>query len=174
MPELQSALRARGMHIHSNSKVLLKQKLNEWLDLSITHSLPTSILILSRAFLITERSITDQALMEAISSLPDELLEEVKLKLDDDLGKATVEQKLEVVQHQNLRIAEEAKAEAKEKVEKQKVEKQKAEKPKKEAEKPISVEKITEDTLKDISEAVSTLATDSGVPPLAIQTGIGS
>lgn len=81
LEELQQALRARGMKGTSNSKAALKKKLNEWLDLSLTHKLPESILILSRAMLITQTESSQIALKEAISSLPDDLLDEVKLKV---------------------------------------------------------------------------------------------
>lgn len=56
--------------------------MNEWLDLSLNHKLPASLLILSRAFVITEKESPRDALKETISSLPDDLVEEIMLKVD--------------------------------------------------------------------------------------------
>ncbi|PRP73832.1 hypothetical protein PROFUN_10202 [Planoprotostelium fungivorum] len=115
LEELQQALRARGMKGTSNSKAALKKKLNEWLDLSLTHKLPESILILSRAMLITQTESSQIALKEAISSLPDDLLDEVKLKIEKD--KVTRGEKLEAMEKQNSLIQEELEEELKQKSE---------------------------------------------------------
>eukprot|EP01117_Protostelium_nocturnum_P001642 TRINITY_DN1200_c0_g1_i1.p1 TRINITY_DN1200_c0_g1~~TRINITY_DN1200_c0_g1_i1.p1 ORF type:complete len:652 (-),score=203.33 TRINITY_DN1200_c0_g1_i1:392-2347(-) len=109
LEELQQALRARGMRGTSNSKAFLRQKLSEWLDLSLKHNLPESILILSRAMTITEKNESSQiALKETISSLPDDLLDEVKLKVAKD--KVTRLDKFEAMEKQNELIEEELEA----------------------------------------------------------------
>ena len=51
--ELQSASRARGMRSDTYDRRLLETQLKDWLELSLDRKLPSSLLILSRAFTIT-------------------------------------------------------------------------------------------------------------------------
>ena len=95
LEELQAALRARGMK-YSGSKVTLRKRLNEWLELSLTHNLPTSLLILSRAFIITENEKYQDALKETLASLPEEVVEEIKVKVEQ----ASADVKLELLNRQ--------------------------------------------------------------------------
>jgi LETM1 and EF-hand domain-containing protein 1 len=143
--ELQSALRARGMRGTSNSKFFLRKKLNEWLDLSLNHNLPESILILSRAFVITENESAQDALKETISSLPDDLVEEIKLKVEHHA--VSRDERLETIEHQNELIAEEIE-----------------EKQEQIKSTPKAAELSNEEKLKkDITEAVTVLASASPV-----------
>eukprot|EP01119_Soliformovum_irregulare_P022386 TRINITY_DN7649_c0_g1_i8.p2 TRINITY_DN7649_c0_g1~~TRINITY_DN7649_c0_g1_i8.p2 ORF type:complete len:819 (+),score=282.04 TRINITY_DN7649_c0_g1_i8:86-2542(+) len=147
MEELQSALRARGMR-WTGTKIQMRRKLEEWLNLSITHNLPASILILSRALIITESETTGEALKEALSSLPEELIEEVKLSLDEKSGTATADQKLEVLQSQNEKIDEELE-EMQDQI--------------KSIEKTAGPYHLNMDKLQSISEALSIMASASSV-----------
>jgi LETM1 and EF-hand domain-containing protein 1 len=91
--ELQAALRARGMKT-TGTVVTLRKRLTEWLDLTLTHNLPTSLLVLSRAFLITENE-KYEALKETLASLPEELVEEVKVKIEQ----VPLQHKLVIISH---------------------------------------------------------------------------
>eukprot|EP01114_Cavostelium_apophysatum_P015824 TRINITY_DN4398_c0_g1_i1.p1 TRINITY_DN4398_c0_g1~~TRINITY_DN4398_c0_g1_i1.p1 ORF type:complete len:697 (-),score=230.31 TRINITY_DN4398_c0_g1_i1:212-2302(-) len=106
--ELQHALRARGMRGSSTNKLVLRRRLSEWLDLSLNHNLPASVLVLSRALVITEKKDYEDKLKETLSSLPDDLVEEVKLKIDESQGTADRDLKYEVIKAQRDLIEEEA------------------------------------------------------------------
>ncbi|KAK1367329.1 hypothetical protein POM88_042890 [Heracleum sosnowskyi] len=47
--DLHKACRARGIHVAED----MSQQLCDWLDLSLNHSLPSSLLMLSRASIVT-------------------------------------------------------------------------------------------------------------------------
>ncbi|KAI5428351.1 hypothetical protein KIW84_033373 [Lathyrus oleraceus] len=55
----------------------MRQQLNDWLDLSLDHSLPSSLLILSRAFSISGKVKPEEAVQATLSSLPDEVVDTV-------------------------------------------------------------------------------------------------
>lgn len=52
--ELQAACEARGMRAVGLPEAALRVQLNEWLALSVTHRVPLTLLLLSRAFQIAE------------------------------------------------------------------------------------------------------------------------
>src|SRR5690348_12768631 len=110
--ELKAALRARGMKT-TGTIVTLRKRLSEWLDLSLTHNLPTSLLVLSRAFLITENE-KYEALKETLASLPEELVEEVKVKIEQ----VPLQEKLDIVNRQKELIEKEQKESEKQAVKK--------------------------------------------------------
>jgi LETM1 and EF-hand domain-containing protein 1, mitochondrial len=68
------------------SPALLKSELNSWLDLHLTHEVPGALLVLSRAFLLTdspqripstvEEGIkrSAEALQNALEALPDQVV----------------------------------------------------------------------------------------------------
>lgn len=104
--ELISACRDRGMRYIGLPKDLLKQQLNEWIELSLNKSVPALLLLLSRAFTITtERHLMDttQALQSTISTFPDEMLDQV---LPSDHENA---RRLEELLHQEKLIEQEEK-----------------------------------------------------------------
>ena len=70
MAELQAACSARGLKATSRSKAFLREELTEWLELSLSHNLPTSLLILANAFKITSTIAPKDALREALYHLP--------------------------------------------------------------------------------------------------------
>ncbi|EFJ11458.1 hypothetical protein SELMODRAFT_41218, partial [Selaginella moellendorffii] len=74
-PELVSACRERGI-LEITSVDELKQQLRNWLDLSLNHALPSSLLILSRAFLSGNLKL-EEAVQATLLSLPDEVVESV-------------------------------------------------------------------------------------------------
>ncbi|KAK9097582.1 hypothetical protein Sjap_023079 [Stephania japonica] len=54
-------------------------QLRDWLDLSLNHALPSSLLILSRAFTVSGKLRPEEAVMSTMSSLPDELVDTVQV-----------------------------------------------------------------------------------------------
>lgn len=157
--ELKYALRARGMRV-SNSIEAMQKNLSDWLDLSLKHNLPSSLLILSRSFVLTPDESNEKALESTISSLPEEILDNVELELAERSGKASPEQKLEVLKAQNEMIEEELEEEK---------EKAKQQLPISEKPEPAQIlgpgevskpEEIKPETLHEVSEAISALSTN--------------
>ncbi|KAI9140228.1 LETM1-like protein-domain-containing protein [Paraphysoderma sedebokerense] len=132
IPELQKACSERGIKIIGVSPARLRHELQQWLDLHLDHRVPSSLLILSRAFIMSEKpqfmvdktgiegvevkvsQETADALQATLQSLPEPLVNEAELKVSEDEGKATYKQKLEVLQEQEEMIAEELAQEARE------------------------------------------------------------
>eukprot|EP00299_Pterocystis_sp_00344_P013938 c6882_g1_i1.p2 GENE.c6882_g1_i1~~c6882_g1_i1.p2 ORF type:complete len:415 (-),score=108.57 c6882_g1_i1:1755-2999(-) len=75
--ELQSACLNRGMRPHL-PREQLEQQLEEWLDLSKLN-VPTSLMILSRIFMITGTKPAE-SLATAMVSLPEEMVEEIVME----------------------------------------------------------------------------------------------
>jgi LETM1 and EF-hand domain-containing protein 1 len=119
--ELQSACQARGIRIIGVSPARLRDDLTQWLDLHVKHKIPSAILILSRAFVLTDQPLNiqeeektkqaAQALQETLTSLPQEVVSEAELLVSETEGKATYKQKLDVIARQEELIAEELKTE---------------------------------------------------------------
>jgi LETM1 and EF-hand domain-containing protein 1 len=121
LPEIQQICQSRGIRTVGVSPARLKSELNQWLELHLKHNIPSSLLILSRAFTISEKipSSTDEALtgsaaalQATLSSLPDQVVNEAQLKVAETSGTATYEQKLNVIKEQEELIADELKQEA--------------------------------------------------------------
>ncbi|KAL5583567.1 hypothetical protein UlMin_016009, partial [Ulmus minor] len=74
--ELREDCRERGM-LGLLSVEEMRQELRDWLDLSLNHSVPSSLLILSRAFTVSGRLKPEEAVQATLSSLPDEVVETV-------------------------------------------------------------------------------------------------
>ncbi|XP_058768276.1 uncharacterized protein LOC131641999 [Vicia villosa] len=74
--ELRQACRDRRL-LELRSVEEMRQQLNDWLDLSLDHSLPSSLLILSRAFSISGKVKPEEAVQATLSSLPDEVVDTV-------------------------------------------------------------------------------------------------
>ncbi|KAL5578599.1 hypothetical protein UlMin_011041, partial [Ulmus minor] len=74
--ELREDCRERGM-LGLLSVEEMRQQLRDWLDLSLNHSVPSSLLILSRAFTVSGRLKPEEAVQATLSSLPDEVVETV-------------------------------------------------------------------------------------------------
>ncbi|CAK9866173.1 unnamed protein product [Sphagnum jensenii] len=108
-PELRAACRERGM-LGLRSVEEMRQQLRDWLDLSLNHSVPSSLLILSRAFLVPGRMKPEEAVQATLSSLPDEVIDSVGVTaLGSDDSLAERRRKLEFLQQQEALIKEEAK-----------------------------------------------------------------
>ncbi|GBC06740.1 hypothetical protein RclHR1_07000010 [Rhizophagus clarus] len=117
IPELQHACQSRGIRTIGVSPARLRSELSQWLDLHLNHKVPSTLLILSRAFSFADRNeLANQAeaLQATLNSLPDNLVNETELQVSEADGAATYKQKLEVIEEQEELIADEKAQEEKE------------------------------------------------------------
>ncbi|XP_068639879.1 uncharacterized protein [Aristolochia californica] len=111
--ELRQACRDRGM-LGLRSVEEMRQQLRDWLDLSLNHSVPSSLLILSRAFIVSGRGL-EEAVQATLSSLPDEVVDTVgvtALPSEDSVSERR--RKLEFLEMQEELIKEEEEKEEEE------------------------------------------------------------
>ncbi|KAL9270602.1 Mitochondrial proton/calcium exchanger protein-like protein [Drosera capensis] len=105
--ELRQACRDRGL-LGLLSVEEMRQQLRDWLDLSLNRSLPSSLLILSRAFNISGKVRPEEAVQATISSLPDEVVDTVQVtSLPSEDSVAERRRKLEFLEMQEEMIKEE-------------------------------------------------------------------
>lgn len=105
--ELREDCRERGM-LGLRSVEEMRQQLRDWLDLSLNHSVPSSLLILSRAFTVSGRLKPEEAVSATLSSLPDEVVDTVgvtTLPSEDSVSERR--RKLEFLEMQEELIKEE-------------------------------------------------------------------
>ena len=113
VPELQMAAASRGLRTHGVSPARLRDDLSTWLDLRLKHGVPSTLLVLSNAYMYTQQSqeyeISSQidALTAVLSSIPEELFHEIELEVHNAEGAATNKQRLEVLKEQQDLIEEE-------------------------------------------------------------------
>uniref|UniRef100_A0A0D6R0M2 Mitochondrial proton/calcium exchanger protein n=1 Tax=Araucaria cunninghamii TaxID=56994 RepID=A0A0D6R0M2_ARACU len=74
--ELRQACRDRGK-LGLLSVEEMRRELRDWLDLSLNHSMPSSLLILSRAFTVSGKMKREEIVQATLSSLPDEVVDTV-------------------------------------------------------------------------------------------------
>ncbi|GMH10345.1 hypothetical protein Nepgr_012186 [Nepenthes gracilis] len=105
--ELRLACRDRGL-LGLLSVEEMRQQLRDWLDLSLNHSLPSSLLILSRAFNVSGKVKPEEAVQATLSSLPDEVVDTVQVTaLPSEDSVAERKRKLEFLEMQEEMIKEE-------------------------------------------------------------------
>ncbi|KAF3455190.1 hypothetical protein FNV43_RR05638 [Rhamnella rubrinervis] len=112
--ELIMACRDRGL-LRPQSVEEMREELREWLDLSLNHSVPSSLLILSRAFSVRGKVRPEEAVQATLSSLPDEVVETVgvtALPSEDSVSERR--RKLEFLEMQEELIKEEEEKEEEE------------------------------------------------------------
>ena len=114
VPELQMACAARGLRTHGMSPGKLREDLQLWLDLRLKYNIPSTLLVLSNAYMYTsgkDSEINSQidALQAVLSSIPEELFHEIELEVHNAEGAATNKQRLEVLKEQQELIDEENK-----------------------------------------------------------------
>lgn len=109
--ELQLACASRGIRTQSVSPARMREYLQQWLDLRLKDLVPSTILVLSNAYMYGQGAggNTSQidALVGVLSSIPDELLHEMALEVKSAEGAATNKQRLEVLKEQQELIEEE-------------------------------------------------------------------
>ncbi|KAF7560384.1 hypothetical protein G7046_g3765 [Stylonectria norvegica] len=110
--ELQMACAARGIRTHSVSPARMRTDLQTWLDLRLKEGVPSTLLVLSNAFMYGqgsgEGSSQIDALIGVLSSIPEELYHEIELEVHSAEGAATNKQRLEVLREQQELIQDEA------------------------------------------------------------------
>ncbi|GJM85488.1 hypothetical protein PR202_ga01940 [Eleusine coracana subsp. coracana] len=144
--ELRQACRERG-HLGLLSTEEMRQQLRDWLDLSLNHAVPSSLLILSRAFTVSGRMKPEEAVVATLSSLPDEVVDTVGTVLPSEDSVSERRRKLEFLEMQEELIKEEEKRKEKE---------EKAKQEKEEKAKLKESESTTEDlALKEMTEATA-------------------
>ncbi|XP_010511449.1 PREDICTED: LETM1 and EF-hand domain-containing protein 1, mitochondrial [Camelina sativa] len=112
--ELRQACRYRGM-LQLGSVEKMREQLNDWLDLSLNHSVPSSLLILSRSFSMAGKLKPEEAVQATLSSLPDEVVDTVgvtALSSEDSVSER--KRKLEYLEMQEELIKEEEEEEEEE------------------------------------------------------------
>ncbi|KAJ5153381.1 LETM1 domain-containing protein mdm28 [Penicillium canariense] len=113
VPELQMAAASRGIRTHGVSPARLREDLSMWLDLRLKQGVPSTLLVLSNAYMYTqggkESEMASQidALKSVLSSIPEELFHEIELEVHNAEGAATNKQRLEVLKEQEELIEEE-------------------------------------------------------------------
>ena len=109
--ELQMACAARGIRTHSVSPARMRTDLQSWLDLRLKEGVPSTLLVLSNAYMYGqgsgEGSSQVDALVGVMSSIPEELFHEIELEVHNAEGAATNKQRLEVLKEQQELIEEE-------------------------------------------------------------------
>ncbi|OMH79576.1 LETM1 domain-containing protein mdm28, mitochondrial [Zancudomyces culisetae] len=113
IPELQSACIARGIKSAGISPGKMREDLENWLDLHLVQKVPAVFLILSRILFrdTVNADLHHDALRVTLSSLPDNLVNEVTLSLAEREGTATNKQRLEVLEEQEELMEEETEQE---------------------------------------------------------------
>ncbi|XP_073031906.1 uncharacterized protein [Primulina eburnea] len=112
--ELRQACRDRGL-LGLLSVDEMRQQLRDWLDLSLNYSVPSSLLILSRAFSVSGKLKPEEAVQATLSSLPDEVVDTVgvtSLPSEDSVSERR--RKLEFLEMQEELIKEEEEKEEEE------------------------------------------------------------
>ena len=112
VPELQTACAARGLRTHGMSPGRLRDDMQLWLDLRLKYGVPSTLLVLSNAFMYAQGKETEfdsqiDALQAVLSSIPEELFHEIELEVHTAEGAATNKQRLEVLREQQELIQEE-------------------------------------------------------------------
>jgi len=112
--ELQVACASRGIKTHGVSPARLREDLQTWLDLRLRDGVPSTLLVLSNAYMYGqtqsdggEVSSQIEALTGVLSSIPEELFHEIELEVHNAEGAATNKQRLEVLKEQQELIQDE-------------------------------------------------------------------
>ncbi|KAI1823030.1 mitochondrial distribution and morphology protein 38 [Xylaria intraflava] len=111
--ELQTACASRGIKTHTVSPSRLREDLTSWLDLRLKHSVPSTLLVLSNAYMYGQKAEEGgfhsqiEALTGVLSSIPEELYHEIELEVHNAEGAATNKQRLDVLKEQQELIEEE-------------------------------------------------------------------
>ncbi|KAM0902654.1 hypothetical protein ACQ4PT_019168 [Festuca glaucescens] len=149
--ELRLACRERG-HLGLLSTEEMRQQLRDWLDLSLNHAMPSSLLILSRAFTVSGKMKPEEAVVATLSSLPDEVVDTVGTVLPSEDSVSERKRKLEFLEMQEELIKEEEKKKEKEEKAKQQREEKAKLKEQESAEEDLALKEMTEPTAREEEE----------------------
>lgn len=112
--ELQQACKTRGMRAYGLSAEKLRAQLQEWIDLSMNEKVPNTLLLLSRALMISDEASTTHKLKETIRVLPDVLGTQTKAAIGEREGKIDNKTKIEIIKEEERKIKEEREEEREE------------------------------------------------------------
>lgn len=103
----------RVLGTHGLSPARLREDLSAWLELRLKHGVPSTLLVLSNAFMYAQGKEDEadshyDALQAVLSAIPEELYHEVELDISAAEGAATNKQRLEVLREQQELIEQEA------------------------------------------------------------------
>ncbi|XP_077992404.1 mitochondrial proton/calcium exchanger protein-like [Glandiceps talaboti] len=108
VPELQSACQARGMRALGVPIQRLKSQLEQWLELHLNEQIPSSLLLLSRTLYLPETLSAQEQLKETLTTLPESMTEEAKIKIAEVEGeKVDHATKVKVIKMEEEAIARE-------------------------------------------------------------------
>ncbi|KAL5288381.1 LETM1 family protein [Megaselia abdita] len=105
--ELQQACKSRGMRAYGMTPNKMRQQLQQWIDLSLNEKVPPTLLLLSRALMVSDEIPTSEQLKETIRSLPDSLGAQTKAAIGELEGKIDNKTKIEVIKDEERKIKEE-------------------------------------------------------------------
>ncbi|PHT31320.1 hypothetical protein CQW23_27657 [Capsicum baccatum] len=146
--ELRQACRERGL-LGLLSVEEMRQQLRDWLDLSLNHSVPSSLLILSRAFTVSGKVKPEEAVQATLSSLPDEVVDTVQVtSMPSEDSLAEKKRKLEFLEMEEELIKEEEEEEEEEQAKM------------KDKQKDVALEEMTLATAKEAEELKKTKTLD--------------
>ncbi len=77
VPELLAACQVRGIRTIDVYPDRLRYELQQWLDLHLKHEVPPTLLILSRALMMSDKPLEEdatEALQTTLTSLPNEVV----------------------------------------------------------------------------------------------------
>ncbi|KAM0846014.1 hypothetical protein ACQ4PT_055951 [Festuca glaucescens] len=146
--ELRLACRERG-HLGLLSTEEMRQQLRDWLDLSLNHAMPSSLLILSRAFTVSGKMKPEEAVVATLSSLPDEVVDTIGTVLPSEDSVSERKRKLEFLEMQEELIKEEEKKKEKEEKTKQQREEKAKLKEQEAAGEDLALKEMTEPTARE-------------------------
>ncbi|KAK7743535.1 LETM1 domain-containing protein ylh47 [Cytospora paraplurivora] len=111
--ELQVACASRGIKSYGVSPARLREDLQTWLDLRLKEGVPSTLLVLSNAYMYGQtgdNAVANQidALIGVLSSIPEELYHEIELEVHTAEGAATNRLRLEVLKEQEELIEDES------------------------------------------------------------------
>eukprot|EP00281_Chroomonas_sp_CCMP1168_P022631 CAMPEP_0206232938 /NCGR_PEP_ID=MMETSP0047_2-20121206/11699_1 /ASSEMBLY_ACC=CAM_ASM_000192 /TAXON_ID=195065 /ORGANISM="Chroomonas mesostigmatica_cf, Strain CCMP1168" /LENGTH=986 /DNA_ID=CAMNT_0053656741 /DNA_START=12 /DNA_END=2972 /DNA_ORIENTATION=+ len=110
--ELRDALAYRGMRATGLSKNRYRHELKSWLDVSLKQGLPTSLLLMSRAFKITQDTSDEDAMRETLQGMSQDAIESAEVNtIETDLV-LEKQRRLEELQRQKELIEKERKEKA--------------------------------------------------------------
>ncbi|KAL7738009.1 hypothetical protein ACLKA6_006367 [Drosophila palustris] len=114
--ELQQACKSRGMRAYGLTAERLRFQLKEWIDLSLNEQVPPTLLLLSRAMLISDDSITTDKLKETMRVLPDAVAAHTRHAIGEREGKVDNKTKIEIIKEEERKIREEREEEREENI----------------------------------------------------------
>uniref|UniRef100_A0A7S0EE73 Mitochondrial proton/calcium exchanger protein n=1 Tax=Hanusia phi TaxID=3032 RepID=A0A7S0EE73_9CRYP len=105
--ELREALMYRGMRSVGLTKSAYKNMLENWLDLSLKKNVPTTLLLMSRAFKITQNLADEDALKDTIQAMPSAAMKSAEAQAAEPDKVLEARKKLEQIQREQELIKQE-------------------------------------------------------------------